>query len=125
MNSIFDDEVISQLEQAIDSIIPKGKSKDYPDEALDPGTLVRSIEEDWLGIITDAYYGDLDLDNKKIIIYTIMLIPDYRRNRFNPVKSDTITMLSEYEYNIYAYLMIPPIDLNRLAKFLKEPLIWF
>jgi hypothetical protein len=123
MSSIFDNEIISQLEQAIDSIIPKGKSRDYPDEALDPGTFVRSIVEDRLGIITDAFYGDSDLDNKKIIIYTIMLVPDYRKNRFNPTRLDSITMLSEYEYDIYAYLMVPPVDLNRLAKFLKEPLL--
>ena len=39
----------------------------YPQEALSPGTLVRSIKKDRLGMVADAYYGELDKDKKKII----------------------------------------------------------
>ena len=29
-------------------------------------------------MVADAYYGDLDKNKKKIIVYTILLIPDKR-----------------------------------------------
>jgi len=88
---------------------------DWPEEALLIGTLVRSIKKDRLGIVADAYYGDLDLDKKKIIVYTILLIPD--RHSFSyqqEVEQDRLFMINEYEYDIYAYLMIPPLDFNTI-----------
>ena len=87
----------------------------WPEEALLIGTLVRSIKKDRLGIIADAYYGDLDKDKKKIIVYTILLIPD--RHSFSyqqEVEQDRLFMINEYEYDIYAYLMIPPLDFNTI-----------
>jgi hypothetical protein len=88
---------------------------DYPGEAVFIGTLVRSIKKDRLGIVADAFYGDLDQDNKKIIIYTILLIPDrkdfsYRRE----IEEDRLYLVNEYEYDIYAYLMVPPVDFYAL-----------
>jgi len=76
---------------------------------------VRSIKKDRLGIVADAYYGDLDKDKKKIIVYTILLIPD--RHSFSyqqEVAQDRLFMINEYEYDIYAYLMIPPLDFNTI-----------
>ena len=87
----------------------------WPEEALLIGTLVRSIKKDRLGIVADAYYGDLDKDKKKIIVYTILLIPD--RHSFSyqqEVEQDRLFMINEYEYDIYAYLMIPPLDFNTI-----------
>ena len=44
----------------------------YPKEALPTGTLVRSIKKNRLGMVADAFYDE------KIIVYTILLIPDKR-----------------------------------------------
>jgi len=88
---------------------------DYPQEALPPGTLVRSIKKDRLGMVADAYYGDLDKDKKKIIVYTILLIPDKRDFTYlQEIEQDRLYMINEYEYDIYAYLMIPPLDFNTI-----------
>ena len=88
---------------------------DYPKEGLFIGTLVRSIKKDRLGIIADAFYGDLDKDNKKIIIYTILLIPDRRDFSYSSdLENERLFMVNEYEYDIYAYLMIPPLDFQAI-----------
>jgi hypothetical protein len=87
----------------------------YPQEALSPGTLVRSIKKDRLGMVADAYYGELDKDKKKIIVYTILLIPDRRDFSYlQEIEQDRLFMINEYEYDIYAYLMIPPLDFNAI-----------
>jgi|TARA_R100000995_G_C3468536_1_gene117044 hypothetical protein len=88
---------------------------DYPQEALLPGTLVRSIKKDRLGMVADAYYGDLDKNKKKIIVYTILLIPDKRDFSYlQEIEQDRLYMINEYEYDIYAYLMIPPLNFNAI-----------
>ena len=88
---------------------------DYPQEALLPGTLVRSIKKDRLGMVADAYYGDLDKNKIKIIVYTILLIPDKRDFSYlQEIEQDRLYMINEYEYDIYAYLMIPPLNFNAI-----------
>tara|TARA_A100001515_G_scaffold138781_1_gene132684 strand:- start:2119 stop:2493 length:375 start_codon:yes stop_codon:yes gene_type:complete len=123
--SFSDDEgIISKLKEAIDSVIPLKEDFGYPKEAVRPGTLARSLTENRLGVVTDAYYGDLDVTGKKIIVYTIMLFPDYKKTRYSAYSNkETILVVNDYEYDVQAYLMVPPLDLKRLAKFLKEPVL--
>jgi hypothetical protein len=84
---------------------------EYPLEALEIGTLVRSIKKDRLGMIADAYYGGRDEDNRKIIVYTILLIPDKTKFSYQrEISEDRVYLINEYEYDIYAYLMVPPVD---------------
>ena len=90
----------------------------WPKEAVPIGTLVRSIKKDSLGIVADAYYGEEDTNNKGIIIYTILLIPDKRNFLLytQHIQEEKIFMINEYEYDIYAYLMVPPLNFNALNK---------
>ena len=118
-----DEGIIDKLRDAIDSVIPLKESLGYPKEAVRPGTLARSLTEDRLGVVTDAYYGDIDVTGKKIIIYTVMLFPDYKKTRYSSYGKETILVVNDYEYDVYAYLMVPPLDLKRLAKYLKEPIL--
>jgi len=88
----------------------------WPKEAVPIGTLVRSIKRNSLGIVADAYYGETDIDNKGIIIYTILLIPD--KSNFllytKHIQEEKLFMINEYEYDIYAYLMVPPLNFAAL-----------
>jgi hypothetical protein len=112
-----DEEIIQRLKDVFEAAFPPVSEGDYPEEALPLGTYVRSIRHKRLGIITDAFYGELDKDNQKIIIYTILLFP----------KTDLLTkdspdeklyITNEYEYEIIAYLMISPANLPKLTKHL-------
>lgn len=89
--------------------------EDYPDEALPHGTVVKSIRHDRLGAIYDAFYGDIDKNNTKIIIYTILLFPEPQM-RYKKLDSNTFYVSNEYEYDIIAYLMLPRIDMKSLAR---------
>ena len=78
------------------------KDSDYPAEALPEGTFVRVNRLNMLGIITDAFYGEVDKDGKKIIIYTLLLFPK------------KFYMINEYEYDITGFLMMNPVDINKV-----------
>ena len=88
----------------------------YPEEGLPIGTFVRPNRLNRLGIIVDAFYGDLDQDNQKIIIYTILTMPN---NTIVPLANDKNSqcyLSNEYEYDVTAYLMIRPCS----AAFVSE-----
>ena len=120
MFSDDDHSLVETLRQAFDSIMPKS-TDDYPKEAVPVGTIVSSKTQNRSGVVTDAYYGDLDADNKKIIVYNILLFPK-RKPSFS-FKSESLLMISEYEYDVIAYLMVPPLDLKKLTSFLGDPLL--
>lgn len=93
------------------------ESTEYPKEALPLGTFVRAPHHKRLGVITDAFYSGSDLDDKQIVVYTILffpepfvapLSPDYAR-RSQPY------VANEYEYDVTAYLMIKPVDMSDLS----------
>lgn len=90
------------------------KNINYPKEALKLGTFVRSTRLDRLGIITDAFYGDHDAQNQKIIVYTILLLPDHQLRHINSLP-DQYYITNEYEYEIVGYLMISPANLSNLS----------
>ena len=90
--------------------------KEYPKEAVSPGTLVRSVRLDRLGVVTDAYYDEDDIIN-----YVCFIIPHttpgmYYRNIVNESFGDEIQgiMIEESEYDIIAYLMLGRVDLEEL-----------
>ncbi len=106
-------DIFETLQQMAESLA-EGRDMDYPNEALPVGTWVRSERLGRLGFITDAFYGDKDLDNQNIIVYTLLLIPN--RNKFSPSKggADQYYLTNEYEYEVTAYLMMNPINVANL-----------
>lgn len=91
----------------------------YPKEGLPIGTFVRPNRLNRLGIIVDAFYGDLDQDNQKIIIYTILTMPN---NTIVPLANDKNSqcyLSNEYEYDVTAYLMIRPCSADFVSKIMR------
>lgn len=116
-------DLIEKLSDLFDSIVPAPLLEDYPKEALPLGTVVRSITHDKLGIITDAFYGDLDKDQTKIIIYSLFLFP---KKKLTPTYNDSVEqfyLANEYEYDIIAYLMIQPVDVKKMMSYLGGKII--
>jgi hypothetical protein len=116
-NDSNDEDVIEKLKSVFDSVLSSG-SDDYPLEAMKPGTYVRANRLDCLGVILDAFYGDIDLDNKKIIIYTILLFTDKFKERYQENKDYYIS--NEYEYEVTGFLMINKIDVSGIIKRLNR-----
>ena len=110
------DNLAQKIKEAFESVLPDIASENLPKESLSLGTLVRSINHDKLAVITDAFYGDVDKDGKKIIIYTILMFPDANRFISSYKKNDQLYISNEYEYDIIAYLMVPPIDINKVTQ---------
>ena len=108
-----EDDLIDRLKSAFDSIAEKSMGE-YPPEAMKPGTYVRANRLDSLGVILDAFYGDIDLDNKKIVVYTVFLLPN--RSQSIHQKKNDYYVSNEYEYEITAYLMMNPVDIKSITK---------
>lgn len=117
-----DDDIIERLKEAFDSVVPLGSPGEYPKEALPLGTYVKTKRQNALGVITDAFYGDLDADDQKIILYSILLIPKgYSNSKSSEVARYYLT--NEYEYEITAFLMIPPIDMLHVNRIIRGGMI--
>tara|TARA_R110000822_G_scaffold92034_3_gene211960 strand:+ start:5358 stop:5729 length:372 start_codon:yes stop_codon:yes gene_type:complete len=86
----------------------------YPKEAMKPGTYVRVNRLSRLGLIDDAFYGALDEDENRIIIYTIVLLPVNARDRYNTPEEMSYALTNEYEYEVTGFLMIKPVDMEKL-----------
>lgn len=86
----------------------------YPKEAMKPGTYVRVHRLSRLGLIDDAFYGGLDEDENRIIIYTIVLLPVTARDRYNTPEEMSYALTNEYEYEVTGFLMIKPVDMEKL-----------
>jgi hypothetical protein len=99
-----------------EEIIPKDnyEDKEIPKEAMSLGTISRAIIHDRLGVIVDAFYGDFDKNNKKIIVYSMLLFPESNSfiGKSSTLSTDQYYLTNEYEYNVIGYLMIPPVDLD-------------
>lgn len=113
------EEILDKLKGILDDAMSKDVfiDKDIPEEALPLGTVSRAVVHDRLGVIVDAFYGDLDKDNKKIIIYTLLLFPEASTfiSKNSKLSTDQYYLTNEYEYNVISYLMIPPVDLDKFA----------
>tara|TARA_A100001515_G_scaffold91334_1_gene72810 strand:+ start:122 stop:496 length:375 start_codon:yes stop_codon:yes gene_type:complete len=108
-------ELSQKLKEAFDSVFGQDGLPNYPKEAMPLGTIVRSHRIDTLGAITDAFYGEMDADGQKIIIYTILLFPKSNAFSGDLKKKDQYYVTNEYEYEVTGYLMMPPINLTKLA----------
>ena len=106
--------MLEKLKDLLESAIPSGSEAEYPKEAMKKGTFVRSDRLNKLGIVTDAFYGDLDKDNQKIIIYTVLWCPSTGFNTKISSKKDLFYVSNEYEYDFIGYLMLKPVDLSKL-----------
>jgi hypothetical protein len=113
-NKNKDGDLIEKLKAAFDTLGPI-KDTAYPKEAMPLGTYVRATRHDKLGVITDAFYGELDLDNNKIIVYTILLFPDSNPYFKTSSSSEQYYVSNEYEYEVIGYLMMPPANLAALT----------
>ena len=123
MNTKPDDDLIQRLKEVFDSILPPSNLEAYPKEALPVGTYVRSVRHDKLGVITDAFYGDVDKDNQKIIIYTTLLFPKHDSFSQIPKTSEQYYVTNEYEYEVTTYLMMTPVDVKKLMIVMEEEMI--
>ena len=66
--------------------------------------------------MVDAFYGDVDQVGEKIIVYTVLLLPQTSPYTTKSLKNDQYYLINEYEYDIVAYLMINPVDIKELSK---------
>ena len=109
----------SEADQTLDkdltpSLPPVEMGEIYPKEAMKPGTYVRVHRLSRLGLIDDAFYGALDEDENRIIIYTIVLLPVNARDRYNTPEEMSYALTNEYEYEVTGFLMIKPVDMEKL-----------
>ena len=104
------DDLVDRLKSVFDSVLDK--SSDYPPEAMKPGTYVRANRLKCLGVILDSFYGDIDADNKKIIVYTVFLFPDRLKNRHQ--KKNDYFVSNEYEYEVTGFLMLKRMDVSNI-----------
>ena len=113
-------DVIEKLKEVFESVLGKESlESDYPKEAMPLGTFVRIDRHERLGLITDSFYGELDADGKKIILYTVLWLPKKQKYENYREKSSTnkgqYYLSNEYEYDVTGYLMLKPVDLSKLA----------
>jgi hypothetical protein len=115
-----DDDLVQKLKDVFESVSSGPLGSEYPTEAVPIGTFVRSHRFNRLGVVTDAFYGDLDLNNTKIIIYTILLIPKTDFKGISIQRKEKYYLTNEYEYEVTAFLMIKPVNLKKLSFILGE-----
>ena len=91
-------------------------NKEYPKEAVLPGTIVRSKELDRLGVGMDCSIND-----DESFDYTCFFIPNsspgmYYRNLINSNHTDELhgIMDEASEYDLIFYLMIGRVDLEEM-----------
>ena len=95
-------------------VLPPTDPEKYPVEAMPSGTLARSNRLNRLCIITDAFYGETDEEGTPIIVYTLLVFPDFRSKTRVPGHSDQYYITNEYEYEVTGYLMIGPVDMSQI-----------
>ena len=112
------DDLIETIAGVFREAIPP-PSEDYPKEAVSLGTYVRSSKWNRLGIITDGFYGDIDKDGQKIIMYTVLFLPNtapgaYHRNLLTTAAygNPQMFLANEVEYDLTYYLMISPANIK-------------
>jgi len=116
MDNINDEDLLQKIKDACENLASAKTVMDYPKEALPLGTWVRSHRLDRLGVVTDAFYGELDVNSQKIIIYTVLLFPKMQWAVPGDMQNTEYHMSNEYEYEVTAFLMINPVNLKSLTK---------
>jgi len=108
------DDIKETLQEVLEGVL-SGPLGIYPKEAVPVGTWVRAIRFNKLGIVTDAFYGDVDKNGTKIIIYTIFMFPT-KEPIVGIKEPESFFISNEYEYEVIAYLMMKPVNIRELAK---------
>ena len=103
------------VKKNISSIVSDLNAENYPKEAVPKGTYVRSTRLKRLGLVIDAFYGEDDLDGKRIVIYTVFLFPPFNNQSLVMNNQDEYYVSNEYEYEIIAYLMMNPVDISNMS----------
>lgn len=111
----YSGDLVHQLKDVLDSVMGGDGIDNYPPESLPMGTYVKANKYDRLGVIVDAFYGDVDKDGKKIIIYTVLMFPDNKVFTTSYSNSTQFYISNEYEYEVTAYLMISPINIKNMS----------
>lgn len=106
--------ILSELKKALDLVSPGSSNLEYPKEALPVGTYARSTRLKRLGLVVDAFYGDVDEDGKRIVVYTLLLFPDSGMSMSYAKDSDHYYLSNEYEYETIGYLMMNPVDVSEI-----------
>ena len=108
------EDLVDKVKEVFESAFSSIGLQDYPREALKPGTFVRANRIDRLGFVVDAFYGELDKNNTKIIVYTVFLFPERSvyAKKSNPNSLGQVS--NEYEYEVTAYLMLKPINVKKV-----------
>ncbi len=117
-----DKDFINKLKDLLGSANKDLLSSEYPKEALPKGTFVRPERFNRLGVVIDAFYGELDADNKKIIVYTVLLFPGASQRTpysTSPKGREQYYLTNEYEYEVIAYLMKKPLDISGILEDLE------
>lgn len=117
--TVDDDKLIERLKDAFKTLVPEDSLGAYPKEAMQPGTYVRSNRLNRLGLVVDAFYGEIDLDNNKIIIYTILILPKPISTFTRDRDSEQYYLTNEYEYETTGYLMMKPVDMKQFSKLMS------
>jgi hypothetical protein len=110
------EDLVEKLKKLFDSVIPTSLAPDYPPNAVPLGTFVRCIRNNRLGVIENAFYGEVDQVGEKIIVYTVLLLPETRSFGQQSLQNDKYYLINEYEYDVISYLMMPPVDIKELTK---------
>ncbi len=113
------DDLVEKLKEVFESVSPPSSKEEYPKEAMKLGTIVRSTRLNKLGFITDAFYGDTDQDNQKIIVYTLFLLPSSNPLTKMFKENEQYYISNEYEYEVIGYLMMNPVNLKYISKIMN------
>ena len=115
-----DKDLYDKLKSVYQSLV--SSEEIYPPEAMSPGTYVRANRLNRLGVVLDAFYGDMDKDNKKIVVYTILILPQKHKIRSSLKKESPYYLRNEYEYEVTGFLMMNKIDVSNIMVHLERNL---
>ena len=99
MNRKSDDDLVERLKEVFNSVMPAAETGEYPKEAVPRGTYARSVRFDQLGVVTDPL------------------------SRMT-TKAGKYFITNEYEYEIIAYLMMNPVNLDQFTASLGGELFY-
>ena len=112
-----DSDLLHRMKSILDSwVASTDELEDYPSEGVPLGTYVRSLRHDKLGVVIDGFYRGMDLEETKIIMYTVLLFPERKFITPPPAQEESFYLSNEYEYDVIAYLMMNPIDVKKLSQ---------
>jgi len=112
-------DLVESINDLLDDVFNSDKDE-YPEEAVPIGTYVRSKKWDLLGVVTEAFYGEVN--NQKVIIYTVLYFPytkpgSYYLNiteNFSTFQN-SLFVDSEVEFDLTFFLMIPPMNMEEIT----------